>query len=71
MMKLFLLCIVAMALVVLLLSVRVLLRRDGRFPSSHVGSQKPLRDKGISCHTSQHREAQMHRNLAERLDLRD
>lgn len=63
--------LIAMALVMLLLSVKLILKKDGRFPSSHVSSQKALRDKGISCHTSQHRETQQKLNLAERLALRD
>ncbi|WP_373763626.1 hypothetical protein [Porphyromonas loveana] len=54
-------------LAVLLMGVRVFFKRDGRFPSSHVGSNQAMRDRGIGCHTSQHREAQLHRNLAERV----
>ncbi len=66
-MKIVLVCILVMCVVMFLLSVKILFKRDGHFPSSHVGSQKPLRDKGISCHTSQHREIQNHRRLADRL----
>lgn len=55
----------------LLLSIKLIIKKDGKFPSSHVGSQQALRDQGISCHTSQHRDAQGQRNLAERLAERE
>lgn len=55
------------AVAVLLLGFRVFFTRDGKFPQTHVGGNKNLRDKGINCHTSQHYEAQRHRNLADRI----
>lgn len=63
--------IVALLLVMLLLSVKIIFKKGGQFPSSHVGAQKPLRDKGISCHTSQHSDTIGHRNLKERLAIRE
>lgn len=63
--------LIALGLVALLLSVKLLTKRDARFPSSHVSQQKPLRDKGIACHTSQHRDAQQKLSLKERLALRE
>jgi len=32
--------------------------KNGSFPSGHISSIKPLKDQGISCATSQDREAQ-------------
>lgn len=64
-------CLIVVALAMILLSVKLILTKDGSFPSSHVGSQKALRDQGISCHTSQHRDAQKERSLAERLAERE
>lgn len=52
---------------VLLLSVRILAKPSGKFPNTHVGGNEALRARGIGCHTSQHREAQSKRSLAERL----
>ena len=60
-------CFIVLALAMILLSVKLILTKNGKFPSSHVGSQQALRDQGISCHTSQHRDAQSNRSLAERL----
>ncbi len=51
----------------LLLSVKVILKKGGAFPNTHVGGNKALTDKGIRCSKSQHREAVNHRNLADRL----
>lgn len=69
-MKLFILCLLVVGIAVLLLSIRIILQRNGRFPNTHVGGQKALRDKGISCHTSQHRDTQRQQNLAERIESR-
>lgn len=41
----------------LLLSVRVLLKRNGRFSSEHISQNKRMRERGIHCATSQDREA--------------
>ncbi|MDE6240171.1 MAG: hypothetical protein K2M54_09345 [Muribaculaceae bacterium] len=54
-MKLVLLSIAVVGLSIVLLGVKVLFVKGGRFPSSHVGSSKALRDKGISCaHDDRH-----------------
>jgi hypothetical protein len=45
------------AIAVVLLGIRIILFKDGKFPNGHVGSSKALRDKGISCVQSQDREA--------------
>lgn len=41
-----------------LLSFKILFFKNGSFPTGHVSSIKPLRDNGISCATSQDRDAQ-------------
>lgn len=41
----------------LLLSVRVLLKKDGKFSSQHISENKRMRQDGIHCATSQDREA--------------
>lgn len=64
---LLLVSVILISIAVLLLSIKILLVRGGRFPNTHVGGQKAMQDRGISCHTSQHRQAIERRNLAERL----
>ena len=66
-MTLFFISLLAMALVVFLLSIGLIFKKNGRFPSTHVGGNKVMKQRGISCHTSQHRDAQRHQTLAERL----
>ena len=41
----------------LLLSVRVLLKKDGKFSSQHISENKRMRQDNIHCATSQDREA--------------
>ncbi len=66
-MSLFVITLLIVGLAVVLLSVRIILSKKGRFPNTHVGGNKALRRQGISCHTSQHRDAQHHRTLADRV----
>ena len=43
-------------LAVILLSVRVILKKDGRFSSQHISQSKAMRERGIHCAVSQDRE---------------
>jgi hypothetical protein len=52
-----------------LLSIRVILKKDGRFPDMHVGNQAALREKGIYCAKTQDRVEAGKKNLFERMDL--
>ena len=45
------------AISVALLGVKVFFVKGGRFPNTHVGGNKAMRDKGIGCVVSQDREA--------------
>ncbi len=55
--KILLLSIVMMALVAFLFSFNILFRKNGKFPSLHIGGNKEMAKRGISCATSQDREA--------------
>lgn len=66
-MPLFIISLLAVGLAVLLLAVGIIFKKNGRFPNTHVGGNRAMRERGISCHTSQHKEAQSHQNLAERV----
>ncbi len=63
----YLFAVIILVICLLLLSVKVLLKKGGEFPNTHVGGNKALREKGIHCSKTQHREALDHKNLAERL----
>lgn len=49
---------VLLVIAILLLGVRVFFVKGGKFPNTHIGSSKAMRDRGIGCATSQDREAQ-------------
>ena len=61
-----LIVIVLLAAAFILLSVRVILKRNGRFSSQHISQSKTMRERGIHCATSQDREAR--RKAPTRLD---
>lgn len=52
-----LLVIVLVALAVLLLSVRVVLKKNGAFSSQHISQSQAMRERGIHCINTQDREA--------------
>jgi len=58
--KVLLLSIVIMAFVAVLMSVRILLRKNGQFPNLHIGANKEMSKRGISCASSQDRLARKH-----------
>ncbi|MGN0235229.1 MAG: hypothetical protein ACI4BD_02790 [Paludibacteraceae bacterium] len=52
-----LIVILLLAAAFVLLSVRVIVKRNGRFSSQHISQSKTMRERGIHCATSQDREA--------------
>lgn len=57
-MKEFLLAIVLLGAAFALLSIRIILKKNGTFSSQHISESKIMRRRGIHCATSQDREAQ-------------
>lgn len=51
--KVALLAVVIIAACVALLSIRVLIKKNGRFPNTHVGGSKAMRERGVGCAQSQ------------------
>jgi len=47
--KLLIISIVLLAISSLFFGVRMLLKKDGRFPETHVSRNKEMRKRGISC----------------------
>ena len=52
-----LLSVLIIAIAVVLLSVKVLLKKGGRFSSMHIHDSKAMPDRGIHCVIDQDREA--------------
>lgn len=55
-----LIAIVAVGISMLLLAIRILLKKNGRFPNLHVGGNKALNQRGIHCAQTQDFEERHH-----------
>ena len=62
--KTFLTVAILLLAAVALLSVNILLKKNGKFPNIHVGSNPAMRKRGIGCVESQDRQAQKVNPLA-------
>ena len=58
MLKTILITMLIVAICIALLSVKILFKKNGRFPNPHVSGSKAMRKRGIGCVQSQDREAQ-------------
>jgi hypothetical protein len=53
MLKIFLLTLLVISVSLLFLCVKLLLKKNGRFPNTHVSGSKEMRKRGIGCVQSQ------------------
>ncbi len=60
---------ILLIIAILFLGVRVFFVKGGRFPNSHIGNSKAMRDRGIKCATSQDREAQQNKKKLNTNDI--
>lgn len=58
MLKTLLITLLIVAICIALLSVKIIFKKNGRFPNTHVSGNKAMRKRGIGCVQSQDREAQ-------------
>ena len=58
---------IILLLCVVLLSVRVIFKKNGRFVNTHVGSNLAMRKKGIKCVQAQDFDAGIQMNISERI----
>ena len=49
--------LIIMAISLILLSITIIIKKNGRFPNIHVSGNKGLRKRGIKCAQSQDRDA--------------
>ncbi|MDR1407684.1 MAG: hypothetical protein LBJ23_06535 [Tannerella sp.] len=54
---------------VALMSVRILLKKGGTFPNTHVGNSAALKSKGIHCAATQDWMAIRKKNIFERIEI--
>ena len=57
MLKTTLLAVLIIAISFALLAVTILIKKNGKFPNSHVGGNKELRKRGIKCVEAQDKDA--------------
>ncbi|MDH6535478.1 hypothetical protein D0T51_09410 [Parabacteroides sp. 52] len=60
--------VIILVICVVLLAIQVIVKKGGKFPNTHVGGNKALREKGIYCAKTQHREAMKQKGLFERMN---
>lgn len=61
--------IIILALCLGLLCVKLIFKKNGRFPDTHIDSSPDLRKKGIYCARTQDRQAGRRRNLTEQMKM--
>ncbi len=49
--------VIIVAICLALLAIKIILKKNGRFPNTHVSGSKAMRKRGIGCVQSQDREA--------------
>ena len=64
MIKVFLLTTAFVAICMVLLAITILIKKNGRFPNTHVGGSKAMRQRGIKCVQSQDRDARKENPMA-------
>lgn len=48
---------------VILMSIQIIFKKNGRFPNTHIGNSKALKKEGIHCAKTQDWEASKKKNL--------
>ena len=57
MIKLLLLTTLIVAICMALMAVTIIIKKNGRFPNTHVGGNKEMRKRGIKCVETQDKDA--------------
>ena len=64
MFKTLLYTLLIIAISVALLSITIIIKKNGKFPNTHVGGNKNMRKRGIKCAQSQDRDARKNNPMA-------
>ncbi len=57
MLETILISVLIVAICIALLAIKILFKKNGKFPNTHVSGNKAMRERGIGCVQSQDREA--------------
>ncbi len=68
-----LITVLIVAICIALLAIKILTKKNGKFPNTHVSGSKAMRQRGIGCVQSQDREARSQKKIdvAERVGKRN
>ena len=64
MFKTLLFTMLIIAISIALLAIKIIIKKNGRFPNTHVGGNKEMRRRGIKCVQSQDRDARRQNPMA-------
>lgn len=64
MFKTLLFTLLIIAISIALLAIKIIIKKNGRFPNTHVGGNKEMRRRGIKCVQSQDRDARRSNPMA-------
>ncbi len=64
MFKTLLFTLLIIAISVALLSITIIIKKNGKFPNIHIGGNKEMRKRGIKCAQSQDRDARKENRMA-------
>lgn len=68
-MEVVIIAVILMALAFAMLGLNILVKKGGKFPNMHIGSNKGLKKQGVACATTQDRMAQKEAYSFKSLDL--
>lgn len=57
----FIALLILIAIALFLLSIRIIIKKNGKFSSQHIGENKALKEKGVYCAQTQDKIAQKER----------
>lgn len=64
MFKTLLFTLLIIAISIALLAIKIIIKKNGRFPNTHVGGNKEMRRRGIKCVQSQDKDARRSNPMA-------
>lgn len=67
MIKTIFVAIAVLAIGILLMGVKIFFTKKGSFPSLHISDSQPMKDRGITCTTSQDKDATRRESIVEKL----
>ncbi|MDR1223008.1 MAG: hypothetical protein LBL07_09060 [Tannerella sp.] len=67
MLKVVVFSVIILLICVVLFCIKIIIKKNGRFPNTHAGGNPALGKKGIKCAQAQDFEARLQMNLFERL----